>query len=170
MYRPFFVSVYRPDHIHTGNCLANYLHPDLHHPQSMPLHTYLTEFLLVLHFLKGLELLWELPISDTKQLSIFLYSFLHHMVCQFTTNPTLETPTVKLTLVHITDDMQTILINNISKNPQRPAHSLCLPSFVPSVDPIDYASNKQEPLLPFGPLPLRTNPPLQPIYLVSIPA
>ncbi len=82
-------NTYIPNHICAGNCLAHYLCHNLCHPQSMPLHTYLTQFLLALRFLKSLKLSSALPISATKQLSIFLYSYPHHMVCQFTTNPTL---------------------------------------------------------------------------------
>ncbi len=108
---------------------------------------YLALFLLALCFLDSLELLWELPISTAKQMSIFLHSFPHHMVIQFTTDPTFQTPPNKLTQAHIAYSMKTILTNNIWKCPRQPAPYLYPPSFVASPDVPNYASDKHKPTL-----------------------
>ncbi len=98
-----------PNRVRAGDCLASYLRRDLRYDITMTPTSYLTNFQLALRFLASMELLWEPPISPTEQATIFLYSFPHHMVLQFCTDPDLQVDPTELALDHIAARMESIL-------------------------------------------------------------
>ncbi len=96
---------------------------------------------LLYHQYVQYQRLWEITIFDCYTLFIF-YQFVY------------SNPFFAVTLTHIANGMQIILTNDISKQPQQTFHYLSQLLFVASLDPINYVSNKRQPLLLIGPLPL----------------
>ena len=146
-----------PDMIHNRirarDCLASYLRRELRHPQSMPIHVFATQFKLALRILQSLELLWEQPITDAEQITIFLFSFPHHMVLQLAPDSTTRPRPSNLTIDNIADRMHELTTIEATERPSRRPHFLGPPPTIPSNDSQDYQSEDREPLLPYGPPP-----------------
>ncbi len=151
-----------------GYCLASYLLRDLHYDITMTPTSYLAKFQLALRFLASLEQLWEPPITATEQATIFLYSFPHHMVQQFCTDPDSQVDLTMFTLDHIAARMESILEDEYVTRPKQQPHRYVPPSQIPCANNNDFVTDKQEPILPIGPFP-QIGFPVRPIHLGGIP-
>lgn len=149
-----------PNQIHASDCLAHILHHDLCCPQLLSAHMYLEQFRITLCILNNLEQLREPHITANKQITIFLFSFPLHTVTQFTT----ALPSDSLTLDIIADVMQELLDGRSTTHPTFPWGPV--PS-LPSLDPLNYQSDEQEPLLPIGPICYAKTSPVIPFALVA---
>ncbi len=108
-------NTYIPNRVQAGDCLASYLRRDLRYPHPIPPHSYLDKFHTAIRFLDDLELLWEPPISATEQSTIFFFSFPHHMILRFATDPAHQVTPSDRSLNRIANGMQAILTEDINK-------------------------------------------------------
>ncbi len=130
---------------------------------------YLQQFQLALSTLEHLEQLWEPPIATTEACTIFLQSFPHHMVLTFRNFLVESFTPLDLTLDSITKGMENILSITPCTRHCYAATGHSPPLLIHRPNPQDFRSNKQELLLPIGPV-SRNDHHLDPIYLGGIPA